>query len=65
MQLWCPTSKVLLVLPCSREEYIYDKLLKYDSMNLWCPTTKVLLFLPCSQSEYDELLKYEVVVPNY
>ena len=27
MQLWCPTTKVLLVLPCSQEEY--DELLKY------------------------------------
>ena len=27
MKLWCPTTKILLVLPCSQEEY--NKLLKY------------------------------------
>ena len=58
MQLWCPTTKVQLVLPCSQEEY--DKVLKYAvvvsdyychvhrsmmncwSMQWWCLTTIVM-----------------------
>ena len=50
MKLWCPTTKVLLVLPCSQEEY--DELLNSA------------VLLSCSQAEYDELLKYAVMVPN-
>ena len=57
MQLWCPTTKVQLVLPCLQEEY--DKLLKYAVVvsDYYCHVHRT--------QEYDELLKYAVVVSDY